>query len=184
MVLFVGFGLLSMVVVNDALVLVGVPVLVALARRAELPPRPLLLTLAFAVTVGSVATPIGNPQNLLIAASSGSPAPFEEFLRYLLAPVLVTLLAGSLFLRWALRRESASPGDRFQQVRDAAPPLFLPGDWWAAPAAPCPVGVPGDPGGDDRRRYRVGGRRGSVGPALRSPPGLGGPRAGRVEGST
>ena len=48
--------------------------------------KPLLLTLAFAVTVGSAATPMGNPQNLLIAVASGLDAPVLQFAYYLLDP--------------------------------------------------------------------------------------------------
>ncbi len=97
--LFVGLGLLSAFLVNDALVLVGVPLLFALARRRQLPVRPLLLTLAYAVTVGSVLTPLGNPQNLLVASESGLSAPFAVFLRYLAFPTAVNLYLGGLYLR-------------------------------------------------------------------------------------
>lgn len=131
LVLFLGFGLLAMVVVNDALVLVGVPVLVALGRRTGVAPRPLLLSLAFAVTVGSVATPIGNPQNLLVASASGLSAPFAEFLRYLFLPTLASLVAGGLFLRWAFRRSAPTSSGRFEAAHAAAPPLFPPGNWRA-----------------------------------------------------
>ena len=130
LMLFVGFGLLSTIVVNDALVLVGVPVLIALARRTQLSPRPFLLSLAFAVTVGSVATPIGNPQNLLVAASSGLPSPFAEFLRFLLLPTLAALLLGGLYLRWVLRRGDPVPDGPFRSAHAKAPPLFPPGDWY------------------------------------------------------
>jgi Na+/H+ antiporter NhaD/arsenite permease-like protein len=41
-----------------------------LAAEHRLDARLLLVTLAFAVTTGSVASPIGNPQNLLIATTS------------------------------------------------------------------------------------------------------------------
>ncbi len=54
-------------------------------------PATLLLSLAFAITIGSVASPIGNPQNLLIAVHGGIPQPFLMFLRWLLLPTLLNL---------------------------------------------------------------------------------------------
>jgi len=61
--------------------------------------EPLLLTLAFSVTVGSVLTPFGNPQNLLVSLGSGMSAPVATFFRFLLLPTIVNLLLGGLYLR-------------------------------------------------------------------------------------
>jgi Na+/H+ antiporter NhaD/arsenite permease-like protein len=128
-VLFLGLGLASAFLVNDALVVVGVPVLLAVARRLELPPRPLLLTLAFSVTVGSVLTPFGNPQNLLVALDSGLASPVTVFLRYLLLPTLVSLGLGALYVRRMFRGELEVPTAR--PPVDAGPrrPLFPPTGW-------------------------------------------------------
>jgi len=101
-VLFVSLGLLSAFLVNDALVLVAVPVLLSVARRRAIPPEPLLLTLAFSVSVGSALTPFGNPQDLLISLQSGLVAPIRTFLRYLLVPTLAGLVAGGWYLRRVL----------------------------------------------------------------------------------
>jgi Na+/H+ antiporter NhaD/arsenite permease-like protein len=126
LVLFVAVGIVSAFVVNDALVLVGVPVLFAVARRFQVSAEPLLLTLAFSVTVGSVLTPFGNPQNLLVSLGSGITAPVATFFRYLLLPTIVNLLVGGLYLRRVFRSQFSAlttPGI------SAAPrvPLFPPG---------------------------------------------------------
>ncbi len=113
--LFVGFGSLSAFLLNDALVLLGVPLFLSVARRLDSDPGPLLLTLAFSVTVGSVLTPMGNPQNLLVALDSGLSAPVTVFLRYLLIPTAVNLVLGGLYLRWAFRDRfpaGSAPGIR------------------------------------------------------------------------
>jgi Na+/H+ antiporter NhaD/arsenite permease-like protein len=52
---------------NDTLAVIGTPVVLLLARKHKMSPTPLLLSLAFGITTGSVMSPIGNPQNLLIA---------------------------------------------------------------------------------------------------------------------
>ncbi len=98
-VLFVTLGVFSAFIVNDALVLVGVPLLLGVARRLRVSARPLLLTLAFSVTVGSVLTPLGNPQNLLVSLGSGLGSPISTFFRYLLLPTAVNLLVGGLYVR-------------------------------------------------------------------------------------
>ncbi len=127
--IFLGFGLLSTVVLNDALVVVGVPLLLAVGRRLRAPPRPLLLALACGVTVGSVATPFGNPQNLLVALQSGIPLPILLFPRYLLLPTAINLLVGG----WLLSKLVARGPDRIvpDPTRPPPPrvPLFPPGPW-------------------------------------------------------
>jgi Na+/H+ antiporter NhaD/arsenite permease-like protein len=99
LVLFIAVGVVSAFVINDALVLVGVPVLFAVARKLQVSAEPLLLTLSFSVTVGSVLTPFGNPQNLLVSLGSGMSAPVATFFRFLLLPTIVNLLLGGLYLR-------------------------------------------------------------------------------------
>src|SRR6187549_1097640 len=59
-------GLLSAVLTNDIVCLAMAPVLVEGCARRGLDPVPFLLALACAANVGSAATLIGNPQNILI----------------------------------------------------------------------------------------------------------------------
>lgn len=128
-VLFVGLGVASAFLVNDALVLVGVPLLFSVARRIQVDARPLLLVLAYAVTVGSALTPFGSPQNLLISTSSGLPDPVAVFLRYLLLPTALNFAFGAWYLRRTFASRMAPHEDAFRQVRDGAPALFPSGGW-------------------------------------------------------
>jgi Na+/H+ antiporter NhaD/arsenite permease-like protein len=59
-------GGLSAVLANDIVCLAMAPVLMELCARRRLDPVPYLLALACAANVGSAATLIGNPQNMLI----------------------------------------------------------------------------------------------------------------------
>jgi Na+/H+ antiporter NhaD/arsenite permease-like protein len=86
-----GMGLLSALLLNDTLAIIGTPVVLALASKANTQPKILLLSLAFAVTIGSVMSPIGNPQNLLIAIHGNVANPFVTFLKYLMLPTLINL---------------------------------------------------------------------------------------------
>jgi Na+/H+ antiporter NhaD/arsenite permease-like protein len=128
-VLFVGLGLGAAFLVNDALVVIGVPLLIAVASGIGTRPKPLLLVLAFSVTVGSMLTPFGNPQNLLVAVASGLASPVATFLRYLAVPTGINLVVGGLYVRWAYGRSFPPADDRFERVRAAAPPLLPRGGW-------------------------------------------------------
>jgi Na+/H+ antiporter NhaD/arsenite permease-like protein len=59
-------GALSAVLANDIVCLAMAPVLVEICARRGLDPVPFLLALACGANVGSAATLIGNPQNMLI----------------------------------------------------------------------------------------------------------------------
>jgi Na+/H+ antiporter NhaD/arsenite permease-like protein len=59
-------GFLSALLANDIVCLAMTPVLVESCARRGLDPVPFLLALACAANVGSAATLIGNPQNMLI----------------------------------------------------------------------------------------------------------------------
>ncbi len=97
-ILFV-MGFMSAFLMNDTLAIIGTPVVLILAKKANIRPQILLLSLAFAITIGSVMSPIGNPQNLLIAIHGEIENPFVTFFRYLLPPTLVNLL-----LAWGVIR--------------------------------------------------------------------------------
>lgn len=98
-----GAGLGSAVLMNDTLAIMGTPLMLRMAAAHRLPTRPLLLGLCFAVTTGGVMSPIGNPQNLLVAAQLD--APFRAFLGYLGPPTLLALLLVYLAVRLAYRAD-------------------------------------------------------------------------------
>jgi Na+/H+ antiporter NhaD/arsenite permease-like protein len=98
MILF-GGGIASAFVMNDTLAIIGTPVVLLLARKHEMSPQLLLLSLAFAITIGSVMSPIGNPQNLLVALHGPIDNPFVTFLRYLFVPTMLNLLIAFFLLR-------------------------------------------------------------------------------------
>ena len=64
-------GALSALLANDVVCLAMAPVVVEVCARRRLDPVPFLLALACAANVGSAATLIGNPQNMLIGQSLG-----------------------------------------------------------------------------------------------------------------
>jgi Na+/H+ antiporter NhaD/arsenite permease-like protein len=102
--LFCG-GFLSALLMNDTIAIIGTPLVLGLAARHHIQPKLLLLALAFAITTGSVMSPIGNPQNLLVAVDAGMSSPFVTFGVYLFIPTIISLCAAFLVLRFFYGRE-------------------------------------------------------------------------------
>jgi Na+/H+ antiporter NhaD/arsenite permease-like protein len=100
-----GFGFLSAFLMNDTLAIIGTPVVLLFATKQNVNAKLLLLTLAFSVTIGSVMSPIGNPQNLLIAINGTIPNPFLTFFKYLFIPTLLNLLVAYVFLKLFYKKE-------------------------------------------------------------------------------
>lgn len=86
------FGFLSAIFMNDTVAIIGTPVLILLSKKHKIKTSILLLTLAFSITIGSVLSPIGNPQNLLIAIKGGFKNPFFSFFKVLFLPTILNLL--------------------------------------------------------------------------------------------
>ncbi|MFW9966396.1 MAG: SLC13 family permease [Candidatus Thorarchaeota archaeon] len=102
-------GIFSAILMNDTIAIIGTPIMITLSKRHDIPPKLMLLTLAFAVTTGSVLSPIGNPQNLLVATVGQVPTPFVSFLLYLSLPTLISFVLAYIFLRVFFRNDFSTP---------------------------------------------------------------------------
>lgn len=107
-VIVFGMGVFSALLMNDTLAIIGTPLLIKVAQHRRIETRPLLLGLAFAITIGSVMSPIGNPQNLLIALDVPIENPFMTFLKYLGIPTLMNLVILYFFLLYLMKNKGAS----------------------------------------------------------------------------
>ena len=90
---------------NDTVAVIGAPLAMFCAAKFGIPVVRMLLALCFAVTFGSAATPIGNPQNLLIALS-GVPDAFVTFAIYLVVPSVLCLFISYKFLARGISSEA------------------------------------------------------------------------------
>ena len=125
LLLVLAAGFLSALFLNDTIVLVFTPLVIAVTRSLKLPPVPYLVALATAANIGSVATVIGNPQNMLIGTSSG--ISFGSF-----AAALAPVALGGLAIAWAVLavvyREELAPRhfelEKPPQARIRRPRLF------------------------------------------------------------
>ena len=108
-------GIGSAVLMNDTLAIIGTPMMILLAKRNNISAKLLLLCLAFAITIGSVMSPIGNPQNLLIAMVGNIDNPFLTFLKYLFIPTILNLLLTYYLLKFFYKKDfnitNLQPGD-------------------------------------------------------------------------
>ncbi|MGB9728902.1 MAG: SLC13 family permease [Thermoprotei archaeon] len=111
-----GIGLISAFLMNDTLALMGTPIMLHLSKKMNIDPKPLLITLAFAITIGSAMTPMGNPQNLLIALVSNIPAPLVTFTYYLIFPTLVNLFLTYLVLKLWYKKEISKAKAHFAEI--------------------------------------------------------------------
>ncbi|KAL5567962.1 hypothetical protein UlMin_024537 [Ulmus minor] len=81
---------------NDTSCVVLTEFVLKVARQHNLPPHPFLLALATSSNIGSAATPIGNPQNLVIAVKSK--ISFGKFLFGILPAMLVGVVVNAIAL--------------------------------------------------------------------------------------
>ena len=117
-------GALSAVFSNDIVCLSIAPVLAEACSRRRLDPVPFLLALACAANVGSAATLIGNPQNMLIGSTLR--LSFAGYAREAAVPVVLSLLATWAVIvagqrgRWTF---AAEPARAVETREDAWAPL-------------------------------------------------------------
>jgi len=123
LLLLFSVGTLSAFLMNDTLAIVGTPLVLHYAFRHRISPKLMLLTLAFAVTIGSAMSPIGNPQNLLIALNGGIADPFVAFFSRLLVPTVINLLLAYALLRLFYRSEFAPRDLAFDEEEITDPAL-------------------------------------------------------------
>lgn len=111
-VLIAAVAAMSAIFSNDIVCLAVAPVLVDVCARRGLNPVPYLLALAAAANVGSAATLIGNPQNMLIGETLK--LSFAGYAAEALIPVLLSLCAtwGIVCWRAAGRWHGGQPDDR------------------------------------------------------------------------
>ncbi|MBE9010118.1 anion transporter [Pseudanabaenaceae cyanobacterium LEGE 13415] len=114
--LTVGSGILSALVLNDTIALIFTPLILDLTSALGLNPIPYLLAMAGATNIGSVATLSGNPQNILIG--SFSKISYLDFARSLI-PISIVGLIIQIGLIWLLYPEvrSTTPLEGFSSPK-------------------------------------------------------------------
>lgn len=96
MVMLASAGL-SALLTNDIICFAFTPVITVSAIKAGLNPAPYLIGLAVSANIGSAATIIGNPQNMLIGQFGR--LPFGEFILWCAPPSVLSLAGAYLILK-------------------------------------------------------------------------------------
>jgi Na+/H+ antiporter NhaD/arsenite permease-like protein len=113
-------GVLSALLANDIVCLAVTPVLIEGCARRGLDPVPFLLALACAANVGSAATLIGNPQNMLIGQALH--LSFAGYLRDAGIPAAAGLVA----VWWVVRRRARGQWYKSTPLPTVSAPTFNP----------------------------------------------------------
>lgn len=126
MFLVLAAAALSTFLTNDVALFIVVPLTITLKKLCAIPVNRLIIFEALAVNAGSLLTPVGNPQNILLWGRSG--LTFAEFSGQM-APLAVMMMLTLLLLCWF-----CFPGRALQYHTRYA---------FAAVAAPSGVELPG-----------------------------------------
>jgi Na+/H+ antiporter NhaD/arsenite permease-like protein len=124
-VLVVVSAALSAVFSNDIVCLAMAPLLVDACRRRGLAPVPILLALACASNIGSAATLIGHPQNMLIGQTMR--LSFDGYFLDAILPVALGLAASWMLIAWQTKGRWEDAGDGTGAESQAA---NIPFDAW------------------------------------------------------
>jgi Na+/H+ antiporter NhaD/arsenite permease-like protein len=97
---------------NDTACLTLTPIVLNACKERRLHPAPFLIALATSANIGAACSPVGSPQNMLIAVASGMT--FLQFLLYIGLPTLVGVGINFVFVAFIYRaqlRHGATPFD-------------------------------------------------------------------------
>ncbi len=100
-------GIVSAVAINDIVCLLFTPVALLLCRKFQCNPLPYLLGVALASNMGSAATLMGNPQNILVGGLSG--LAFGDYFSAAAPIAGMGLFCTYAILAFFYRRELAEP---------------------------------------------------------------------------
>lgn len=121
---------LSAIFSNDIICLAMTPKVARICIQRRLDPTPFLVGLACASNIGSAATLIGNPQNMLLG--SVLQLPFAEYARVASVPVVLSLIALWIWLN--IRTFVDTKQSNVEQSEPTAAPLRTedapPFDYW------------------------------------------------------
>ena len=118
--IMVSTAVLSALILNDAVVLLFTPIIIRACRLIKANPVPYLIAEAISANIGSVATEVGNPQNVYIAAISN--VSFVDFSIRLIPVTAICLLVAISIVWIAFRKElgvdhEGSLEERFSEHR-------------------------------------------------------------------
>lgn len=113
-------ALLSTFLTNDVALFIIVPLTITLKKLCSIPVTRLIIFEALAVNAGSLLTPIGNPQNILLWGRSG--LSFAAF-TWQMVPLALAMVASLLVLCWFCFPKKALNYHGHDKIHDWQPRL-------------------------------------------------------------
>ncbi len=118
----------SIVLTNDAAAVIGTPIALSIAIAFRIRPAIPLIALCAIVTVASMMSPVGNPQNILIVADGHFDNPIGAFVLWLTVPTVLSLAFAFVWLLFCLKTEQSSTegsGTLPEPTKQLAWPAYL-----------------------------------------------------------
>lgn len=115
-------SLLSTFLTNDVALFIIVPLTITLKKLCSIPVTRLIIFEALAVNAGSLLTPIGNPQNILLWGRSG--LSFAAF-TWQMAPLALAMFSSLLVLCWFCFPKKALHYHGHDKIHDWKPRLVF-----------------------------------------------------------
>lgn len=115
-------GILSALFLNDTIVLMFTPLILEIVIELKLNPIPYLIALATSANIGSAATIVGNPQNMLIGVYSK--ISFIEFSKYLIPVSIVSLFLTYFMIKMFYSKDFSK--SHFAEVKTYEPFVYRP----------------------------------------------------------
>ncbi|MCX8056547.1 MAG: anion transporter [Ignavibacteria bacterium] len=122
MLIIFSSGFLSAIFLNDTICLMLTPLIIEITIQLRRNPIPYLIALAASANIGSAATIIGNPQNMIIGISSK--ISFVKFTQALIIPSIVSLLILFFVVLVIYRKEFVNT--KFEFVPEITPRIYKP----------------------------------------------------------
>lgn len=115
-------GVLSAFFLNDTIVIMFTPMIIEIVLRLKRNPIPYLIALATSANIGSAATIVGNPQNMIIGVQSG--ISFSSFLIYMFPISMICLLIVILLISIIYNKEFQQT--KFEETLNEQPKIYKP----------------------------------------------------------
>ncbi len=103
----VASAICAAVLTNDAAAVIGVPIAIILSRAFKWKLTVVLVALCAAVTVGSMVSPVGNPQNILVVNAADFPNMLATFIVWALVPGVICLVAVFFRFHWLVKKNGS-----------------------------------------------------------------------------
>eukprot|EP00469_Lotharella_globosa_P012981 CAMPEP_0167783790 /NCGR_PEP_ID=MMETSP0111_2-20121227/7267_1 /TAXON_ID=91324 /ORGANISM="Lotharella globosa, Strain CCCM811" /LENGTH=519 /DNA_ID=CAMNT_0007674769 /DNA_START=149 /DNA_END=1708 /DNA_ORIENTATION=+ len=99
-------GIISAFIMNDGAALILSVVVVKICNKFTLPLAPYMMAMATSANIGSAATPLGNPKNMVVHSEAG--ISFVDFVRKMGLPALAGLVLNTLLITLYFRNQLGS----------------------------------------------------------------------------